>query len=153
MTETGWWFVMFHTYAIKAVTWPIAHACLVGLKTQQQKLGPYTNGLFWGTHFTCHGTPHTPPPPHKLSGLFRKISLFFFLLHWSWKRSRKLVLCNKWPQSSLVMSISSPPPSLPPSKVSLQDDVNGDPYTRNSQNSKPGEEPKLRLGSNGMEWM
>jgi hypothetical protein len=54
------------------------------------------------------------------------------------------------------MSITTPPPprpsNLPPSKVSLQDDVNGDPYTRNSQNSTPGDKPKLRLRSNGMEW-
>lgn len=68
---------MFHTYGIKAVTWPIAHASLVGLETQQQKLGPYTNGFFWGTHFTRYGTPHTLPPPNKLSVLFHKISLFF----------------------------------------------------------------------------
>jgi hypothetical protein len=72
---------MFHTYGIKAVTWPIAHACVVGLKTQQQKLGPYTNGFFfWGGRDLLHWPwyPYTLPP-NKSSGLFHKISLFCFV--------------------------------------------------------------------------
>ncbi len=142
---------MFHTYGIKAVTWPIAHASLVGLETQQQKLGPYTNGFFWGTHFTRYGTPHTLPPPNKLSGLFHKISLFFCRigLGKGQESSSFATSGHNWASSCLF----APPPSLPPSKVSLQDDVNGDPYTRDSQNSKPGEKPKLWLRNNGMEWM
>ncbi len=69
----------FTPYGIKAVTWPIAHASLVGLKTQQQKLGPYTNGLFWGDLLHSSWYPHTLPP-NKSAGLFHKISLFFVAL-------------------------------------------------------------------------
>jgi hypothetical protein len=143
----------FTPYGIKAVTWPIAHASLVGLETQQQKLGPYRNGLFWGDLLHSSWYPHTLPP-NKSSGPFHKISLFFVaLVLEKVKKARPLQqVVTIEPRHVYYYPPPPTPPAFLPLKVSLQDDVNGDPYTRNSQNSKPGEKPKLPLRSNGMEW-